>query len=200
MRRPDAELDDLLARGRLSAPARERIWARLSWFTRVRRALAGRALRWGVVIPLASVAVIVLALRLRTSGRDAFVAKGGGGSSIDVECDQGSLTACPTGSRLIFRHARSEQRGYLEAYSDPVGRAGERVWYFPARAGASPRLDASQGGVLSDAVVLGPEHPPGDYAIHVLVSTRALDRREAVAPEEATIIERAVIPLRVVPR
>jgi hypothetical protein len=200
VRKGDAELDDLLARGRLSAPQRERIWARLSWSAPVRGGVRGWRLRLGIAIPVAGVAVAVLAIRLGSDRRDPFVAKGGGGSRIAIECDHGALTACPAGSKLIFRDARAGQPAYLEAYADPVGHAGERVWYFPARDRTAPRLDAGEGALLRDAVVVGPEHPPGDYAIHALVSTRPLDRAEAAAREPAAVVERTVIPLRVVPR
>jgi len=201
VRKRDAQLNDLLARGRLSAPQRERIWARLSWTSRAREVLSWKALRLGLPVSAAGIVIVLLVARFVVDRQDAFVAKGGARSIVEVDCDRGSLGACPTGSRLIFRHARVTRPAYLEAYTDPLGRTGERVWYYPARAGTPPRLDAADSELLRDAIVLGPEHTVGDYEIHVIVSTRPLERREAMAPDDAaTIIERAVIPLKVVRR
>jgi hypothetical protein len=201
VKKRDAALDGLLARGRLSAPQRERIWTRLRRPMRVREGLSWAKLRLALAAPIVATTVFVLVIHHWSDRGAAFQAKGRAASSIEVDCDGAPLGACPTGSKLIFRHGRTERPTYLEAYAVPLQPGGERIWYFPAHAGVAPRLGAAdEGEVLRDAIILGPEHVAGDYEIHLLVSTRPLDRREATTPDSATLIEKAVIPLRVVPR
>jgi hypothetical protein len=105
------------------------------------------------------------------------------------------LSACPVGSRLLFA-VEGAGTGYLAAYADPA-RGGERIWYF-SRDSQSPALAPVAGTqVAPKAILLGTEHPPGDYLVQVLVTSEPLSRAQ-LARSPATIARRQ-FSLRVVP-
>jgi hypothetical protein len=94
--------------------------------------------------------------------------------SADIECLGATLDACPTGALVVVRVGGV--RGFVSAWAEPVG-GGERIWYFSAD-GFSPEVDAlSEGPVATTrAVKIGPEHRPGGYVVHVVVTEGAMAR------------------------
>lgn len=175
----DDDLDMMLAGGRLGGPAKERIGdvlgdrvtpQRAPFFTRARNLLMA-----GMVLAAGAAALVVL---LPRTGVDGFGAKGTGaeGPALEISCVGGSLAACPVGARLLFA-VEGADSGFLAAWADPVA-GGERVWYF-SRDSQSPALAPIAGTQISPkAILLGPEHAPGEYRVHVLVTGEPLSRAE----------------------
>jgi hypothetical protein len=122
-------------------------------------------------------------------------------AQIEVVCLSGSLEACPRGSHLAFRpwgfgQARA---GYLSVYAVPESR-GERIWYFSAEE-ESPKLGSSPASAepVDRIVVLGQEHAPGAYAVHIVVSDRPLQRAEVLHPSSDAVILSEIVRLQVIP-
>jgi hypothetical protein len=175
MRRRDS-IDRMLARGALSAPERERIFA---------KAYRGATFRPGryllTAVPVAAAAFgLIVALRPIAPDASTFSAKGTGSTPrVDVECYPGTLAACPIGATLIFRPTGASGRAvFLHAYAEPAQEGGERVWYWPAREGAPIRVEGASSEPLSQAVRIGSEHAPGAYRVHLVWADAPLTREQ----------------------
>jgi hypothetical protein len=177
----DDDLDHLLARGKLSGAIRDRIvegvlrkQASPPWWR-----------RWALVwwLPPVTAAVVLFAVVPRNGG---FSARGSGSAGatsplLEVSCRDGEPARCPQGSALVFRISGAEHGGYLAVYAEPIGAAGERVWYFPESDGSSPEVEAQvEPQILSRAVRLGGAQPPGTYEVHLVLGSQPLDREEAL--------------------
>ena len=143
-----------------------------------------------------SAAVIGLNGRSRSDGwRSRGVVERSTSPSFDVGCTGGPLARCPTGSTLIFRAQGASPGGYLSAYADPLTPGRQRIWYFTDLALPVTAPDSTPV-TLRSGVRVGPEHAPGAYDLHLLVSSKPLSldnlspSREAAAAEQ---IERLVV-------
>ena len=179
----DESLQSLLARGGLSGAQRDRI---------LERVLAQRATpkpsrkRWliaaSVALPLAAgVALMVVARSGADSRGEGYIApKGGsGGASLEARCPGRAPNECRAGDRLIFEVGGTRAPAYFAGYA--VCGAGERIWYFPDAAGASPLVVAGdEHRVLTSAARIGPEHGAGRCTLHLSLHARPVDR-EALA-------------------
>jgi hypothetical protein len=195
----DEELQRLLARGRLGGPSRERVLERV-----LDRVAPARPKRRPWLVPLvlafgSGVAILVLVARPRPD--DArWGAKGGPtGQPVALEARCGDAPACEPGATLMFSVFGAPTPGYLSAYSSRVG-SGERVWYFSADT-ESPRVPASDQGTqpAGRGIVIGPEHTPGNYQVHLFLSTTPLTQAALLAGGDPRIVARAVVPISVVP-
>jgi hypothetical protein len=99
--------------------------------------------------------------------------------ALEVRCDDGTLTACPSSSKLVFIVSGERTSGFLSAYAEPLDAGGELVWYF-SREAQSPRLVGVSDGtrVFDRAVKLSGSHRPGRYRIHAFLAPRPLSRAE----------------------
>jgi hypothetical protein len=122
----------------------------------------------------------------------------GPAAELGLECAGGSLGACPQGAKLVFAAHAGAVGGYLGAWAEPAG-GGERVWYFSAE-GESPRLEADGGRTqtLARGVRVGPEHAPGAYVVHVVLSEVPLSRAALTSAAAPGVRARASFPLGIV--
>jgi hypothetical protein len=197
-RRRRDQLDFFLAGGNLARPTLDRIAdqviARQAPGPRRRRALLALTSALGV-----AAAVLVMVQRPPSGAQPngAFSVKGPAGPSLQVECAQGPRSACPIGSTLLFSISGPAD-GYLSAFAEPVRAGGERIWYFSGD-GTSPYL---RGGgdrrILTQGVLVGSEHAPGEYVVHLLLTRSPLSRSEVLSPPSDTILGRASAALRIV--
>ena len=73
----------------------------------------------------------------------------------------------------MLRIGALAQDAYLTAFA--VRADGKRIWYLPAVKGSPLMVAAtSRAVVLSKGVRLGPEHFPGRYRVHVLLTDKPL--------------------------
>jgi hypothetical protein len=188
------ELDMMLAGGRLGGPAKDRIFEAVAGQVAPRkRPFNLRALLAAGLVVSGAAAALVLLPRPR---EDGFHTKGAGGDAptLELSCAGGTMAACPVGARLLFA-VEGADRGFLAAWADPAG-GGERIWYF-SRDGQAPVLTRAAGTqVAPKAILLGSEHRPGDYVVHVLVTSEALSRTQL--GDDTPAIARRDFPLRVV--
>jgi hypothetical protein len=189
------KLDDLLARGRLSASRRERIFEDVD-----RRLRRPRALRYLIVTaPLALAAGLALLMRPEGDGSRQFAAKGRLQSQLELGCSGGELAHCPRGSKLIFRLDALPSEGFLHAYAEPVESGHERVWYFPTATNTQPHVEPAAGAqIVGQGIVVGPEHAPGHYRVHLVVASTPLSREELLAPSVRNVVAADVIEMVIV--
>ena len=182
----DDDLDRLLARGGLGGPARERIFEKVaaavtteapSRAPAVERRPAWSPRRWLLTLAVAAggaaAALVLVVPPGERSGGDGWTARGAARPAValDVACLEGTMQACPTGSTLVFSALGDAGAGYLTAHAQPRG-GGTRIWYFSGQ-GDSPRLAPSAGGTrpATRGIRLGAEHQPGDYVVHIALSS-----------------------------
>jgi hypothetical protein len=186
----DRRLDFLLAQGRLPGPEKERIKDRLL-------ATRGRGRRaWLMGLLAGGLAVGVGALLLMPR-MDGFSVKGGGGQAqIEVECLGGESDRCPVGATLLFVVSGAPRLAFLSAYAEPAA-GGERIWYYSAQED-SPAVTPDKTVPLRRGIRIGPEHRPGSYRLHLILSERPLRREEALAGRSRAILAARTLPLTVV--
>jgi hypothetical protein len=189
------KLDDLLARGRLSAPRRERIFEEVDRHVRWRRAA-----RYAMVAaPLALAAGLALLVRPHDAGPDPYAPKGTLQSHVELGCSGGELFHCPTGSKLIFRLDALKEAGFLHAYAEPLDPGRERVWYYPTMANPSPHVEAASGAqIMGQGIVVGPEHVPGRYRVHLVVAPTPLSREDLLADSLRNVVAADVVEMVIV--
>jgi hypothetical protein len=75
------------------------------------------------------------------------------------------------------------------AYAERVGAPpAERIWYFPVRTGAQPRIEPGvETQVLGQGVRLGPPHVPGRYRVHAWISETPVERTEGGIPHAGAV-------------
>jgi len=194
--RNDEDLDALLGDGRLTGPARDRVFDNVA--AEVARAPRRRVRRYAWTFAFGAagaLAVLVVGPRLMTRTTDGLRAKGERAPAVpqlDVACIGGTAAACPQGATLMFGASGAPGAGVLSAYAEPLDPGLERIWYFSAE-GESPRLTvAGETGVAQRAVHIGPEHAPGHYRIHAFLTRTPMSQaallsgglRDAIASHE----------------
>jgi hypothetical protein len=195
----DDELQRLLARGKLSGPARERV------LDRVLDQVAPPARKpraWLVPLVLAlGSGVAILVLVARPHPDDArWGAKGVLGRAVALEARCGDTDVCRPGATLMFSVFGSSTPGFLGAYAQRV-EGGERIWYFSAET-ESPRVPASDQATqpAGRGIVIGPEHTPGQYQVHLFLSAAPASQAELLAGKDPRVRAEAVVPLTIAPR
>jgi hypothetical protein len=177
------DLDQLLARGRLSGPQRDRVLDKVLVKTALPRRLRFKHVVLAAPLVGAAAALILLPKAFSTAGEGPeFSGKGSGGSRIEATCSGGPLSACPAGSTLVFRFDGVSRAAYVHAYATPLPpSAGERVWYFPTKGMAPPQLSGTAPSeVLRKVVIVGPEHAASAYEITVVQSAEPLTREQVL--------------------
>jgi hypothetical protein len=199
----DLELDQLLARGRLSGRQYDEIERR------VLEQVAPRSKRWPIValLPAAALAAVfaVLVLPSRApsqrsteasplSVRDGFTARGSSASSggleraaalVDVGCAGRPAHVCRLGDTLMFSVNGNQAAGYLLAVAERVDGPPARIWYFPTTDGTAPRVEPrATTTVLSQGVRLGPPHALGKYKVTAWLSPEAAGEAHALEQYE----------------
>jgi len=196
----DLELDQLLARGRLSGRQYDEIERRVL----ARVAPKSTRSQWTTSLPAATLAcalVIGLVLSVRApSGQstegsapaasDGFTARGssaasGGtlpvGALLDVGCAGRPPHVCRIGDTLMFSVNGTRSAGYLLALAERVAGPPARIWYFPASDGSAPRVEArASTTVLPQGVRLGPPHAVGEYRVMAWLSAQPVDEARAL--------------------
>jgi len=191
------ELDHLLARGRLGAPRRERI------FQELYRQVRGRPfLRSKLVVlagPLALAASLFLLLRPHGAAPGGYASKGTEGSQVEVSCSAGELSHCPRGSKLMFHLDGLPASGFFHAFAEPQEKGAERVWYFPTNVSPPPRVDPlGEGQTMDRGILVGTEHAQGRYRVHVVIASRPLSREELLRSEAPDVITANVMDMVIV--
>ena len=190
------KLDDLLARGRLSGPRRERIFEEVH---RQVRGGSGRSKYWKIAGPLALAAALVLVLRGQSEGPDRYASKGIARANVVVGCSGGEISHCPRGSKLIFHLDALEAPGFLHAYAEPLEAGAERVWYYPTPANPPPRVEPVQGGqTMTRGIAIGAEHASGSYRLHLVIASAPLSREELLHSPARNILADDVVEMVIV--
>lgn len=135
-------------------------------------------LGWAAVLALVATPVVLF---VTSSQEPEFGARGGDGANLELRCadpcTQGAvLTLELTGAKDATRGraARAPQMRYLAAFAR--NEQGNVVWYLP-----KTDLDSSleiEAGSASHTVEVGPEHEPGKWTVHAILSDRALRRAD----------------------
>jgi hypothetical protein len=196
----DSELDQLLARGRLSGRQYDEIERRVL----ARAAPKSRRWLWAASVPVAALAcALVVGLRLSvrapsersgeglpTAVPDEFTARGSSASSsgalpvalvLDVGCAGRPPHVCRIGDTLMFSLNGTHSAGYLLALAERVAEPSARIWYFPASDGSAPRVSArTSTSVLAQGVRLGPPHAVGEYRVMAWLSAEPVDEARAL--------------------
>lgn len=176
----DDSLHVLLARGRLSGPQRDRIFAHAFDANRsVRRWPRRSALALGALLPAAAAVAFVLHSApeaFKSTQVPWFAAKGSAGEpELVARCPERAPGTCRTGDRLIFEVDGATSGGYFAAYADCEAR--ERIWYFPERDATMAAVPATEGhSVLERAARIGEEHGVGRCVVHLFLLDRPVDR------------------------
>ncbi len=206
----DIELDQLLARGRLSGSEYDQIERSVLERTAPRRA---RWL-WPTLVPAAALASAFAAWFLVVGGNaapDSFTPRSGGTplsspiGLLELGCVGGAPGVCRLGDTLLFSLNGNTVSGFMGAYAERVGApaapgfgapAAPRIWYFPTADGTAPRLDAQSGTVVApQGVRLGPPHAPGQYQVTVWISEAPPERAHA----ESMLLARQSSRLEILP-
>jgi hypothetical protein len=165
----DRELARLLSgRDSPSALDKEAVFERVMAETPARRRR-----RWAAfAVPLAAAAAVVLAV-LAVPREAAFGPKGAGLANLELSCVRGEAPApCAPGATLVFDVTPPAERPYFAAFARRPD--GAIVWYRPAPGERTARAS----GVLEAGVHLGPEHPPGRYAVFGVFTAEPMARAE----------------------
>src|SRR6185369_7168651 len=135
-------IDELLARGRLSAPRRERMFEAVYARARPRRG-GWRPLTLLAACGAAAAVAIVAGSRGLDTEAQHFRAKGAGHPVMEVGCSEGPMTRCPRGATLVFK-LDGAVGGFLHAYATAGDGRGDRIWYFPTGSTPAPRIDGER--------------------------------------------------------
>jgi hypothetical protein len=192
------KLDDLLARGRLGAPRRERIFEEVH--RQVHRGGARSRSKYLMIAgPLALAAALAILLRPQGDRSSGYASKGISGSGVGLGCSGGELSHCPRGSKLIFHLEALQGPGFLHAYAEPLEPGLERVWYYPTAASPPPHVEPVQGGqILERGIAVGPEHASGHYRVHVVLASTPLSREELLGSATRNVVAADVIEMVIV--
>jgi len=211
----DAELDQLLARGRLSGRQYDEIERH------VLARVVPRRTRWlrAAAVPAAALscaAIVGLMLVGRTASErshggllpaasDGFRARGssaleGGAPSpaavLDVGCAGRPAHVCHIGDTLLFSVTGNPSAGYLHAFAERVASPAPRIWYFSAGAANAPLVPARVAtNVLTQGVRLGPPHTVGTYRVTAWVAPEAFDEARALEQSERSRVTPIVLAI-----
>ena len=151
-----------------------------------------------VAVAAACVLLVMLARRDR---EPSFLARGGATprAAVAVRCGPGPAARCQHGATLAFDLTGTTGYGYVAAFARHV--SGKVIWYLPdSDTTWSTRIaDHTVDGILATGVVLGDEHPAGQYRVYVLLShepwTRA-EIRDRFSPDRDSLGDGTVIVTR----
>jgi hypothetical protein len=195
MKYSDEDLQRLLARGRLGGPARERVLDRV-----LDKTAPARTHRRAWLVPLvlalgSGVALLVLVIRPRPEDAGWGTKGGATAAAVTLEARCGEGGACQAGSTLLFSAFGAPTPGYLEAFAQPAA-GGERIWYFSAET-ESPLVPASAKATqpAGRGIVIGPEHAPGPYQLHLFFSSAPLPQAVLLQGTDPRILARAIVPV-----
>jgi hypothetical protein len=184
MKRADPFIDRLLAqKDGLAVTEKEELFERIQAQLRVPLPRRVPGWTWPAVAAAASLILPVVYLSRPSSD---LVARGGGSAvSVEIHCIPAAPDGtCATGRKLVFRALNAQGLKSMGALAlNPQGTA---VWYFPVT-GSDTTVDLSQsgpGGLLQQAVVLGPEQPPGLWDVYLVLHQRPMTRAEVRAAVE----------------
>ena len=181
----DAELDAVLGNV-LETTGRRRAWTRWPSLLTTGFAAAAASVAIWLTWPVSHQVETPVTLRAKGAAH---------GASVSVDCTGGSLQACPRGSKLVFRVGRRDRALHIVAFAE---REGHRIVYFPVAGQSAPRLDAGPPRFVEQAVVIGPEHVPGDYRVNILLTDQPVEEG-AIDTLKAQPVTRAQLGLRVLP-
>jgi hypothetical protein len=188
-RHPDADLHPFAVRDGSGGAAR------------VLTRILGRSARerrpvWLVAGLLAAAgSVAAIAVRLHRTPRRDGLGLTAGRPQLDLACVNGRAEACPLGATLVFGATGTTTPGYIGAWAEPAIPGREPIWYFSADNDSAPIAAATP--LARRAIRLGPEHRPGPYIVHVLLSTTPLPRPTLLAGTDPAITARASFSLTV---
>jgi hypothetical protein len=194
----DRELDNLLAKGRLSGPARDALWSEIRARTSPTPTRLAKILALPRLWPaLTLLLVIGPAVALIALQRNHFTAKGLSTSPISL--DIGCNGDCRPGENLMFAVTGLARPGYFAAYA--VSPRGVRVDYFPSRTEPTPDLGAiPTRQVLARAIVLeGERGLPGTWSLHAFVLSQPLFAGESLESEKETPLHTLVQNFQIEP-
>lgn len=189
----DAELDQLLARGRLSGAQYDEIEQRVLDRVAPRAGVP----RWAVIAPAAALAAGVALWVFSGAPGTGVPAAGPGGEfrekgsgrvsqgAITIGCGAEARRACRLGETLVFSVSGNPKPVYVVAFAERVDDPKARIWYFPHADRPPPRA-AGQGGttVLAEGVRLAAPHARGKYRVKAWLSDSELTRAQAERLDE----------------
>jgi len=202
----DPEVDALLGEGHLTGPAKDRVLDHVLAAAGRRPPGRWRPLSLAVgAAALAGAAALVLLVARPADRGDGLRAKGaandGASVALSLSCSGGTLAACPRGATLIFGAgaAGRDEDGFLTAYADPRGGSPgrERIWYFSADTESPHVRVGASTEPFSRSIRIGPEHEPGEYTVHVLVTRAPQARAVLLGGAASGVIARRDFVLRV---
>lgn len=193
-----ARTERLLARGRLSGRARERL---LGEILRHPGVPGGRRRSWGIRLALFAPAAAAAAVALFVGrGHDDVRVKGAGGPLVEIVCTAPAGAACQRAGKMLVRVQGLGEDAYLVAYLTARGEdAPERRWLSPPTANERTlRVPASASPQLLPRAVELAALPPGAYDVHLRLVRQPLVRGQLGSPSDATVVS-VTAPLTVVP-
>ena len=178
----DIEIDQLLARNRLSGAQYDEIERRV-----LKQVVPKRRSRFWLLLTPATALASLLAIWLlvpppaATPPSAGFTPKAAGPTVlglVDVGCAGDTPHVCRLGDTLMFSVGAGTTAGHLAAYAERVDDpAADPIWYFPSPSGAMPRVEASSvTRVLPDGIRLAEPHAPGRYRIRAWISATPIER------------------------
>ena len=187
-----ARMDRLLARGKMSAPRADAILERVYETLEREKPRKVVPIRYWASAALAAAAAVLLLIVVPRDPGGPGVDEIGDLPGLRVRCVGGTLSACPMSAKLVFEVTGKEASGFLSAYAEPIGHAGERVFYYSKEDGSAqvPGQAAARPVGLARA---------GRYRVHAVITERPLTREELVrAASKAGREVRAKVQLEMV--
>jgi hypothetical protein len=201
VRPADDDVDELLARGRLSGRQYDEIWPKV--LSRIEGTSSRR--RWGLARPLillGALAGSAAGWALFAPSKDVgFAARGASGASgaFSLGCASSHRALCRPGETLMFSVNASVAHGHLGAYAERLDEpAHGRIWYFPGSDGGPVVDPGAATVVLPQGIELGPEQPAGRYRVTIWTAPQRISRTDGVSPTDGAS-SLAVLELEVAP-
>ena len=99
----------------------------------------------------------------------------------------------------MFRLDALPSAGFLHAYAEPLEAGRERVWYYPTKANPPLPVESSAGGqIMGQGIVVGPEHVPGHYRVHLVVASTPLSREDLLTNSSLNVVASDVVEMVIV--
>jgi len=200
--RSTAELDYLLAAGRLGGVQRDKILEAVVETVRSEKTRAPKLWRFyskqkaiAAAGALAAVAAWVTLGPHPRDRRDPFQAKGSQHHDevwIDATCLGGSLGACRRGSIMAFSVEGASPEMFITAWLES-SKAGSIV---PLLLNEPP---PASNRVLPHGARISDDQPLGDYRVHVVVTRRPIAGQIVAAVPEHELVSRSDTTIRVTP-
>ncbi|HEY3493762.1 MAG TPA: hypothetical protein VGK73_03705 [Polyangiaceae bacterium] len=188
----DKEIDQLLARGRLSGVQYDEIAQNVLDHV----APEPRVPRWSVFASAAALAAGAAVWFVAASSEpgappqasEDFREKGAGRpvlGALAIGCGAEARHACRLGETLVFSVSGNQKPVFVVAYAERVDAPQARVWYFPHADRPPPRADGSGATtVLAEGVRLGAPHSTGKYRVKAWLAESELTREQAERLDE----------------